>query len=164
MSFSLRIRDIEDLLSGQTIGITTGSILKTHCGWMSTILNDAVYDPDLEFVVKPVPNAAVPDFISTEAGHSSAFFVAAVRATEAALLSDQRRLATSRAKITGGCYLYEVFHCAIWHPLQAARLKFSSLPITVPSQRLKARAIPSGMDLTRSGPNPLNRDPPMCSS
>ena len=77
--------------------------MKTHRGWMSTILNDAVYDPDLQFVIKAVPHAAVSDFISTEAGHSSAFFVTAIRATEAALLSDQRGLAASRAKIAGVC-------------------------------------------------------------
>ena len=75
---------------------------------MSTRLNDPVYDPDLEFVVKPVPNAAVSDFISTEAGHSSAFFVTAVPASEAALLSDERGLATSRAKITRGRCLMKV--------------------------------------------------------
>ena len=130
---------------------------------MSTILNDAVYDPDLEFVVKPVPNAAVPDFISTEAGHSSAFFVAAVLATEAALLSDQRRLAASRAKITGGCYLlkYSIARYGFLCRLQAQVFLVAD---HCSSQRLKARAIPSGIDLTRSGPNPLTRDPPMCSS
>jgi hypothetical protein len=105
---ALCIRHIEDALSGQMIGIATGSILKTHRGWMSTILDGAVYDPDLQFVIKAVPYAAVSDFISTEAGHGSAFFVTALPATEAALLSDERGLATSRAKITRGCYLMKV--------------------------------------------------------
>ena len=104
----LRIRDIEDALSGQMIGIATGSILKTHRGWMSTILDGAVYDPDLQFVVEAVPHPATSDFISTEAAHGSAFFVTAVRASKAALLSDERGLATSRAKITRGCYLMKV--------------------------------------------------------
>ena len=70
---------------------------------MSTSLNDAVYDPDLQFVVEAVPYAAASDFISTQSGHGSAFFVTAIPATEAALLSDERGLATSRAKITGDC-------------------------------------------------------------
>src|SRR6266542_1700831 len=75
---------------------------------MSTSLNDAVYDPDLQFVVEAVPYAAASDFISTQSGHGSAFFVTTISATEAALLSDQRSLATSRTKITRGCKLMKV--------------------------------------------------------
>ena len=66
------------------------------------MLDDAVYHPNLQFVVEDIPHAAVSDFISAQSGHASAFFVTAVPATEAALLSDERGLATSRAKITGG--------------------------------------------------------------
>ena len=76
----------------------------SHHHWMSTILNDTVDDPDLELVIKTVPHAAVSDFVSTDAGHISAFFVAAIRTTEATLLSDERCLAASRAKIAGGGY------------------------------------------------------------
>jgi hypothetical protein len=32
---------------------------------MSTILDDAVYHPNLEFVVEAVPHTAVSDFLST---------------------------------------------------------------------------------------------------
>jgi hypothetical protein len=56
----------------------------------------------LQLVIKAVPYAAVSNFVSTDAGHRSAFFVAAIRATEAALLSNQRGLAASRAKIGAG--------------------------------------------------------------
>ncbi len=70
---------------------------------MSTSLNDAVYDPGLQFVVEAVPYAAASDFISTQSGHGSAFFVTTISATEAALLSDQRSLATSRTKIIRDC-------------------------------------------------------------
>jgi hypothetical protein len=77
--------------------------LKTHSVRVPAMLNDAVYHPDLEFVVEAVPYPAVSDFISTEAAHGSAFFVTAVHASKAALLSDERGLATSRAKITSGC-------------------------------------------------------------
>jgi len=105
---SLGIRYIKDALSCETISIAAGSILKTHRVWMSTTLNNAVYDPNLQFVVEAVPHPAASDFISTQSGHGSAFFVTAVPATETALLSDERGLATSRAKITGGCYMVKV--------------------------------------------------------
>jgi hypothetical protein len=67
--FSLCIRDIENVLSCQTISIAAGSILKTHRVWMSTTLNDAVCHPRLQFVVEGVPHPAASDFISTEAAH-----------------------------------------------------------------------------------------------
>src|SRR6266704_3012879 len=71
------------------------------------MLDDAVYHTNLQFVIKAVPYAAVSDFISTEAGHSSAFFVTAVAATEATLLSDERGLASSRME--GAVSAREVF-------------------------------------------------------
>ena len=121
---------------------------------MSTTLNDAVCHPNLQFVIEAVPHTAASDFISTQSAHGSAFFVTAVPASEAALLSDERGLATSRAKITGGC---------CWMKFSIARddilcglasSSSASLPITVSSQRLKARAIPSGMDLHSLGAEP----------
>ena len=75
---------------------------------MSTTLDDAVCHPNLQFVVEAIPHPAVADFISTQSGHGSAFFVTAVPASEAALLSDERGLATSRAKITGGRCLMKI--------------------------------------------------------
>ena len=69
---------------------------------MSTSLNDAVYDPDLQLVVEAVPHPAGLNLISAQPGHGSAFFVTAVRASKAALLSDERGLATPRTKIACG--------------------------------------------------------------
>lgn len=37
---------------------------------MSTSLNDAVYDPDLQFVIEAVPDAAESDLVSAYTGHA----------------------------------------------------------------------------------------------
>ena len=82
-------------------------LVRASCS-VSATLDDAVCHPNLQFVVEAVPHPAASDFISTQSGHDSAFFVTAVAATGAALLSDERSLATSRTKITGGCHLMKV--------------------------------------------------------
>jgi hypothetical protein len=55
---SLGIWHIKDALSGQSVSIAAGLSLEPHCVWMSATLNDAVYHPNLEIIVKAVPHAA----------------------------------------------------------------------------------------------------------
>jgi hypothetical protein len=99
---------VDDPLPGKAKSIAAGLTAKPHRLGMIATLNDTADNPDLQIVIEPGPHAAVSDFISTEARHGSAFFVTAVPASEAALLSDERGLATSRAKITRGCCLMKV--------------------------------------------------------
>ena len=99
---------VDDPLSREAISIAAGLTAKPHRLGMAATLNDTADNPDLQIVIEPGPHAAVSDFISTEARHGSAFFVTAVPASEAALLSDERGLAASRAKITRGRCLMKV--------------------------------------------------------
>src|SRR5712692_3771415 len=113
----LGIWHIKDALSGQLISNAAGFCLEPHCFRMSATLDDAVCHPDLQFVVEAVPDAAASDFISTQSGHGSAFFVTTISATEAALLSDERSLATSRTKITCDCCVVMISiprDCVLW--------------------------------------------------
>ncbi|MBI2533442.1 MAG: hypothetical protein HYW03_14700, partial [Deltaproteobacteria bacterium] len=102
------VEKVDDPLSGEAISIAARLTAKPHRLGMAATLNDTADNPDLLIVIKAVPHPAVADFISTEAGHGSAFFVTAVPASEAALLGDERGLATPRAKITRGCCLMKV--------------------------------------------------------
>ena len=101
------VEKVDDPLSGEAISIAARLTAKPHRLGMAAMLNDTA-DNDLQIVIEPGPHAAVSDFISTQSGHGSAFFVTAVPATETALLSDQRSLATSRTKITRACCFMKV--------------------------------------------------------
>ena len=102
------VEKVDDPLSGETISIAARLTAKPHRLGMAATLNDTADNPDLQIVIEPGPHAAVSDFISTQSGHGSAFFVTAVPASEAALLSDERGLPTSRTKITRGRCLMKV--------------------------------------------------------
>jgi hypothetical protein len=61
--------EYQGCLSGQPVGIAAWPSTGAHCLRVSATLDDAVCDPNLQFVVKAVPDAAESDLISTPPGH-----------------------------------------------------------------------------------------------
>ena len=61
----LCVWSIKDTLAGQPVSVAAWVIIGAHRLRVSATLNDAVCDPNLQFVVKAVPDTAVSDFIFT---------------------------------------------------------------------------------------------------